>query len=166
MLPSFTNLLLTMEISNQKRSKQIKRSFNITGIVIVLIGLIFLWLKKDTLLIITVCVFVVYVGISQFANLCYVYFSTDNEKILIKYYPIVSILKKEYESIEFSQKSLVGFQIEKAMGFADLQIAIKTKRGIAEYPSISLAALGKAEIEQIKSALTEIISKSKVRYQK
>ena len=108
----------------------------------------------------------VYVGISQFANLCYVYFSTDNEKILIKYYPIVSILKKEYESIEFSQKSLVGFQIEKAMGFADLQIAIKTKRGIAEYPSISLAALGKAEIEQIKSALTEIISKSKVRYQK
>ena len=155
-----------MEISNQKRSKQIKRSFNITGVVIVIIGLIFLWMKIDIAVMITVGVFVVYVGISQFANLCYVYFSTANEKILIKYYPIISILKKEYESIEFSHKSLVGFHVERAMGFADLQIVIKTKRGIAEYPSISLAALSKSQVEQIKSALTEIMSKSEVRYQK
>jgi len=75
-------------------------------------------------------------------------------------------MKKEYESIEFSQKALVGFQVEKAMGFADLQIAIKTKRGIAEYPSISLAALSKSEIEQIRAALTDIMSKSEVRYRK
>ncbi len=151
-----------MEISNQKRSRLIKRTFNITGIIIVLVGLFFLWLKKDTLVIITVGVFAVYVGASVFANLCYIYFSTANEKILIRYYPIISILKKEFESIEFSQKTLVGFQIEKALGFSDLQIAIKTKRGIAEYPSISLAALSKSEIEQIRSALLEIKRKSEV----
>jgi len=166
MLPSFTNVSLTMEISNQKRSKLIKRSFNFTGIVIVLVGLIFLWMKNDIAVMITVGVFAVYVGISQFANLCYVYFSTENEKVLIKYYPIISILKKEYESIEFSHKSLAGFQIEKAMGFADLQIAIKTKRGIAEYPSISLAALSEEEIEQIRVALTAILSTKEIRYQK
>ncbi|HEY3370400.1 MAG TPA: hypothetical protein VGK10_06090 [Prolixibacteraceae bacterium] len=148
-----------MEFSNQKRSKRIKRSFNITGIVIVLIGLAFLWMKKDTFVMIVVGVFIVFVGISQFANLCYIYFSTANEKVLIKYYPIISIMKKEYDAIEFSQKSLVGFQVEKALGFADLQIAIKTKRGIAEYPSISLAALNKDEIEQIRAALTEILNK-------
>ena len=155
-----------MEISNQKRSKKIKRSFNISGIVIVLIGLIFLWMKQDTLVMITVGVFIVYLGISQFANLCYVYFSTANEKVLIKYYPIISILKKDYESIEFPQKVLVGFKIEKALGFDDLQIAIKTKRGIAEYPTISLSALNRAEIEQIRSALSGIMSKSEVHYQK
>jgi hypothetical protein len=148
-----------MEISNQKRSSQIKRTFNITGIIIVLVGLLFLWLKKDTLVIITIGVFVVYIGVSVFANLCYVYFSTENEKILIRYYPIISILKKEYDAIEFSHKALVGFQVEKAMGFADLHIAIKTKRGIAEYPSISLAALSKDEIEQIRAALSEIMGK-------
>lgn len=108
---------------------------------------------------ITIGVFAVYVGVSVFANLCYVYFSTANEKVLIRYYPIISILKKEYESIEFSQKTLVGFQIEKALGFSDLQIAIKTKRGIAEYPTISLAALSKAEIELIRAALSEIMRK-------
>jgi hypothetical protein len=166
MLASFTIISETMEISNQKRSKLIKRSFNISGIVIVVVGLIFLWLKQDTMVMITVGVFVVYVGISQFANLCYVFFSTANEKVLIKYYPIISILKKEYESIEFPQKALVGFKIEKALGFEDLQIAIKTKRGIAEYPTISLSALSKDEVEQIRLALAAILSKSDIVYQK
>lgn len=150
-----------MEISNQKRSKQIKRGFNIGGIIIVLTGLILLWLKNDVGVMIAVGVFVVYVGISQFANLCYVFFSTENGKVLIKYYPIITIMKKEYESIEFAQKALVNFRIERAMGFKDLEIAIRTKRGIAEYPQISLTALSKVEIEQIVDALTEIIRNNK-----
>lgn len=111
---------------------------------------------------ITIGVFAVYVAVSVFANLCYVYFSTDNGKVLIRYYPIISIMKKGYQSIEFSHKMLVGFQIEKALGFSDLQIAIKTKRGIAEYPTISLAALNKSEIEQISDALNNIIGKKEV----
>lgn len=133
--------------------------FNITGIIIVMVGLAFLWLKKDTLVLISAGAFAVYVGISQFANLCYVYFNTNNGKVLIRYYPVISFFKKEYDSIEFAHQALFHFQIEKVMGFADLQIAIKTKRGIAEYPSISLAAMSKAEIEQIRAALTEIIGK-------
>lgn len=147
----------TMEFSNQKRSKKIKRTFNWIGILIVLIGLAFLWLKHDTLVLITAGVFAVYVGISQFANLCYIKFSTENGKVLIRYYPIITFMKKEFESIEFRHQLLVNFKIEKSMGFADLDIAIKSKHGIAEYPTISLAALSKAEIEQIRSALLEIL---------
>jgi hypothetical protein len=146
-----------MEISNQKRSKQIKRSFNIGGIIIVLAGLGLLWLKNDVGVMIAVGVFVVYVGLSQFANLCYIFFSTENGKVLIKYYPIITIMKKEYGSVEFAQKALVNFRIERAMGFKDLEIAIRTKRGIAEYPQISLSALSKYEIEQIRLELSEII---------
>jgi hypothetical protein len=150
-----------MEFSNQKRSKQIKRGFNIGGIIIVLTGLVLLWLKNDIGVMIAVGVFVVYVGLSQFANLCYVFFSTENGKVLIKYYPIITIMKKEYGSVEFAQKALVNFRIERAMGFKDLEIAIRTKRGIAEYPQISLSALSKVEIEQIVDALTEIIRNNK-----
>ena len=150
-----------MEISNQKRSKRIKQSFNITGIVIVIVGLILLWLKKDTAVLVTAGVFALYVGIAQFANLCFVNFSTDNGRIRIKYYPVISILKKEYESIEFAHQALFQFDIENSMGFSDLSIAIKTKRGIAEYPSISLAAMSKTEIDQIRVALTEILLKNR-----
>ncbi|HAQ19940.1 MAG TPA: hypothetical protein DCR40_12015 [Prolixibacteraceae bacterium] len=145
-----------MEISNQKRSKKIKRAFNFSGIAVVLIGLIFLWLKMDVAVLITAGVFAAYVGISMYANLCYVYFSTNNGKVLIRYYQVISIMKKEYESIEFAHQALVNFRIERTMGFSDLHIAIKTKRGIAEYPSVSLAALSKDEIEKINSALSEI----------
>lgn len=151
-----------MEFSNQKRTKKIKRIFNITGISIVLIGLAFLWFKMDTFVLITVGVFAVYVGISVYANLCYVFFSTENGKVVIRYFPIISFLKKEYDSVEFAQTALVNFQIEKAFGFADLDIAIRTKRGIAEYPTISLAALNKAEIEQIRTAFLEIMKKNKL----
>ena len=150
-----------MEFSNQKRSKKIKRTFNITGIVIVIVGLVFLWMKKDIPFMIVVGIFAAFVGISQFANLCYVYFSSDNGRVLIRYYPVISIFKKEYESIEFKHQSLLSFQIEKSMGFADLEIAIKTKRGIAEYPAISLAALSKIEIEKINSALAEILENNR-----
>lgn len=150
-----------MEFSNQNRSRRIKRTFNLTGIIIVLVGLIFLWLKKDILVLVTAGVFAVYVGFSIYANLCYVFFSTANEKVLIRYYPVLSLLKKKYDSIEFAHTSLVGFQIENAMGFSDLDIAIKTKRGVAEYPTISLSALSKAEVELIRSTLTEIMGKNK-----
>lgn len=148
---------MVMEISNQKRSTKIKRAFNISGIAIVLVGLAFLWMKNDTMVLIIAGIFVVYVGLAQYANLCYVNFITNNGKVLIRYYPVISIMKKEYEAIEFSQQALVNFKIEKVMGLADLQISIRTKRGIAEYPPISLAALSRAEIQQISSALTEII---------
>lgn len=150
-----------MEFSNQKRVKQIKRTFNLVGIAIVLIGLAFLWLKNDTMVLITVGIFAVYVGISVYANLCYVYFSTENGKVLIRYYPVISLLKREYDSIEFTHQALVNFQIERSLGFADLDIVIRTKRGIAEYPTISLAALSKAEIEQIRSVLLEIMRNNK-----
>ena len=150
-----------MEFSNQKRSKKIKGTFNLIGIFIVLVGLALLWFKMDTAVLITAGVFAIYVGISQFANLCYIYVNTNNGKVLIRYYPIISLMKKEFESIEFQHQSLVNFRIEKSMGFADMDIAIRTKRGIAEYPSISLAALTKDEIEQIRSALLDIMKNNR-----
>lgn len=150
-----------MEFSNQNRSKSIRRTFNLIGSVIVLVGLAFLWMKMDLAVLLTAAVFALYIGVMPFANLCYIYFNTRNGKVLVRYYPIISILKKQYESIEFAQSSLINFQIEKSMGFADLTIVIKTSRGIAEYPAISLAALSKAEVEQIRSALLEIMRNNK-----
>ncbi len=150
-----------MEFSNQKRSKNIKRSFNILGVIIVLVGLGFLWFKLDTLVLITAGVFALYIGIAQFLNLCFLHFSPENGKVTIQYYQVISFLKKKYETIEFPHQVLVNFRIERSLGFADLDIAIKTKRGIAEYPSISLAALNRVEVEQIRSALEEIIRNNK-----
>jgi len=146
-----------MEISNQKRSKYIKRFFILTGLITVVVSQLLLWYKNELAVIIMAIFFALYVVIFLFANFCYVFFSTDDSRVLIKYYPVISFIKRNYKTIEFSRQSLLNFQIEKGLGFSDLTIAVKTKRGIAEYPSISLAALSKAEIEQIRSELAEIM---------
>ena len=146
-----------MEISNQKRSKYIKRFFILTGLITVAASQLLLWYKNELAVIIMAIFFALYVVIFLFANFCYVFFSTDDSKVLIKYYPVISFIKRNYKTIEFSRQSLLNFQIEKGLGFSDLTIAVKTKRGIAEYPSISLAAMSKAEIEQINSELSEIM---------
>jgi hypothetical protein len=146
-----------MEISNQKRSKYIKRFFILTGLITVAASQLLLWYKNELAVIIMAIFFALYVVIFLFANFCNVFLSTDNGKVLIKYYPVISFIKRNYRTIEFSHQSLLNFQIEKGLGFSDLTIAVKTKRGIAEYPSISLAALSKAEIEQIRSELSEIM---------
>jgi hypothetical protein len=145
-----------MEFSNQKRSKHIKRLFNFTGIAIVVTGLLFLWLKMDLAVLITAAVFALLIGFSQFAGISYFYFSTMNDKILIRYYPVLSLLKKESNSIEFPKQSLINFQIERSLGFSDLTLVIKTKRGVAEYPSIGMAGLTREEITQIESELAGI----------
>lgn len=152
----FTILSTNMEFSNQKRSRQIKRIFNFTGIAIVVTGLIFLWLKIDLAVLISAVVFLLLLGFSQFAGISYFYFSTGNGKIQIRYYPVLTLIKKESNSIEFPQQSLINFQIERSLGLSDLTLIIKTKRGVAEYPSISLAGLTKDEIDRIGSELAEI----------
>jgi hypothetical protein len=150
-----------MEISNQKRSKQIRRFFILTGIGTIALSQLLLWYKNELAVIITAIFFALYVIVFLFANFCYVFLSTEAGKVLIKYYPLISLINKNYKTIEFSHQSLLNFQIEKGLGFYDLTIAVKTKRGIAEYPSISLAALGKAEIEQIRQALAEIMNNNR-----
>ena len=150
-----------MEFSNQKRAKAIKRSFNLGGIAIVAVGLILLWLKFDTAVLATAGVFALYVGVAQFANISYISFSTENGRVQIKYYPVVSFLKKNFDKVDFPHQTLLNFQIERGLGFSDLTIAIRTQRGVAEYPSISLSGLNKAEIEQIRAALLEIMKKNK-----
>ncbi len=146
-----------MEISNQKRSKYIKRFFILTGLITVAASQLLLWYKNELAVIIMAIFFALYVVVFLFANFCYIFLSTEDGKVLIKYYPVISFIKKNYKTIEFSHQSLLNFQIEKGLGFSDLTIAIRTKRGIAEYPSISLAALSKAEIDQISSELSVIV---------
>jgi hypothetical protein len=150
-----------MEFSNKQRTKSIKRIFIITGIIAIVAGQLLLWYKYDLAVIILAIVFAFYVILFLFADFCYISFSTDNNKVTIRYYPIIAILKKDYKTVEFPHQSLLNFQIERGLGFSDLTIAIRSQHGVAEYPSISLSALNKSEIEKIRMALIEVMKKNK-----
>jgi hypothetical protein len=150
-----------MEITNQKRSKTILRIFNFTGILVVITCLIFLWLKNDTGLLIGIGVFLGLLAFSQLINFIYLEFRIDKGQVVIRYYPVISIFKKQYQSIEFAQTALHHYKIERMMGFSDLILTIKTRRGIAEYPAISLTAMRKSEVAQINEALLQILNQNR-----
>lgn len=150
-----------MEISNKKRARNIKRFFILTGVLAVAAGQLLLWYKYEVATIILAIAFAFFVVVFLSGGFCYIFFSTENNKVTIRYYPVISIMGKNYNTVEFPQQSLLNFQIEKGLGFSDLTIAIRSQRGVAEYPPISLAALNKAEIEEIRLTLIEIMKKNK-----
>jgi uncharacterized membrane protein YecN with MAPEG domain len=150
-----------MEISNKKRAGNIKRFFILTGVLAVAAGQFLLWYKYELAVIILAIVFAFFVVVFLSGGFCYIFFSNDNNKVTIRYYPVISLLGRNYNTVEFPQQSLLNFQIEKGLGFSDLTIAIRSQGRVAEYPPISLAALSKAEIEEIRLTLLEIMKKNK-----
>ncbi len=79
----------------------------------------------------------------------------------MRYYKAIKFGGGEYNSIEFPQNALYQANFENSVfgKLTDLTIVVKTNRGPAEYPSVSLTALPKADRIKMKTALSEIIGK-------
>jgi hypothetical protein len=106
-------------------------------------------------------ILVVWFLIFQAIDFEYIYFSIEDGKITLRFYPAVKFGRKDYQTIEFPSVRLHEVSIEKSFfgQVEDLILLVKTKRGIAEYPSVSMAALNRQERRQILTSLQEIIKK-------
>lgn len=148
-----------MEISNKKRTSTIRRAFNVCMVVLLLVTLFFVWKEYNAAAISTGGAIVLSIVALQFVNINYIYYSSEGNKILIRYYPVIAFWGKEYNSIEFDKHLLYFAKVKRVAVFADLYIAIKTAKGIAEYPEVSLAGLSKDEIRRIEHDLSSLLKK-------
>ncbi len=146
-----------MEISNQKRSQKIKRGFNLGVVLLLLPILLFVWQEMDLFALINGGLLIIYIIVFQIVGLDYVQYESTNEMIKVRYYPIISFFGKEYNSIEFRKVLLHKAEVKKTFLFSDLFLEVKTKRGVAEYPSVSLAAMSKKDIAAIKADLSQYL---------
>ena len=129
------------------------------GVVILLLpALFFVWKEMDGAALINGGVLVLYIVGSQMVGLNYVEYDTEGELLKIRYYPIIAFLKREYNSIEFNKKLLFKAEVKKTFLFFDLHLEVKTRKGVADYPDVSLAALSTNDIRAIKNDLAEMIS--------
>ncbi len=129
------------------------------SLVIALVALV-LFLKDYTLYAIgAVGVFALWFLFFQVADYQYIEFSDENNKIQLRYYKAVRFGKTEFHAIEFSQNLLHNAVFENSMfgKMSDLTLTIRTRRGIAEYPSVSLTALSLDERKSMQAALHKII---------
>lgn len=115
--------------------------------------------NKNLNAILTGAAFVVWFFIFQLFDFQYIEFINKDGKIVLRYYPAIKFGKKEYSSIEFASNLLHDAQFETTFFglVTDLILVVKTKRGIAEYPSISLTAVNSEDRKKIKESLYKIL---------
>ncbi|NQU85992.1 MAG: hypothetical protein HQ541_09550 [Mariniphaga sp.] len=150
-----------MVISNKKKATALKRLFFLTGLVMAIFMLVMFLRDENLIAILTGAAFIVWFFIFQLFDFQYIEFIIEDDKIVLRYYPAVKFGKKEYNSIEFANNLLHDVQFESTFFglVTDLVLIVKTKRGIAEYPSISLTAVNSNDRKKIKESLYKILEK-------
>lgn len=148
-----------MVVDNKPKVVKLKRLFFIISVAIAVIALTLFLLDYTVYGIACVGVFALWFLYFQVADYQYIRFSDENNKILVRFYKAVKFGKPEFRSIEFPQEMLRNARFENSVfgEKSDLTLLVKTRRGMAEYPSVSLSALSKKERREIHAALNKVL---------
>ena len=137
----------------------LRRLFFLVSLAIALLALALFLLDYTLYGIAAVGVFALWFLYFQVADYQFVEFSDANGKVLLRYYKVVRFGKTSFNSIEFPQKMLQSAHFENSVfgKISDLTLVVKTRRGFAEYPSVSLAALSLNERRLLQERLLQIL---------
>ena len=148
-----------MTIKNSEKVLKIKKIFTMVSMAIAL-GITALFLLDHVMFALAgVGVFSIWYLYFHVADYQYIEYSDDDDKIIIRYYKMINLGGKAYNSIEFPKYRLKKANFENSFfgKLSDLTLVIKTDRGIAEYPTVSLAGLNVEDRECIQESLNSII---------
>nr|WP_320023154.1 hypothetical protein [uncultured Draconibacterium sp.] len=148
-----------MTIKNSEKVLKIKKIFTMVSMAIAL-GITALFLLDHVLgALAGVGVFSIWYLYFHVADYQYIEYSDDDDKIILRYYKMINLGGKTYNSIEFPKYRLKKANFENSFfgKLSDLTLVIKTDRGIAEYPTVSLAGLNVEDRECIQESLNSII---------
>ncbi len=150
-----------MIIENKDKVLKLKRLFFLVSVIIAVIALALFLLDFILYAIISIGIFGLWFLFFQVSDYNYIYFSDENNKFLLRYYKAVRLSGGEYNSIEFPKYMLQNAFFENSMAGkeSDLTLIVKTKRGMAEYPTVSLTALSREEKKQLHDAFSYILRK-------
>ncbi len=148
-----------MTITNKKQTVTIRRIFFLVSVVIALAALTLFLLDYTIYGIAMAGVFAVWFLYFQVADYQFIEFNDSNNKILLRYYKAIRLGKTNFNSIEFPQPMLYKVHFDNSLfgKMTDLTLVIKTRRGIAEYPAVSLTALSKDQRKQLQEALLRVM---------
>ncbi|HDR51849.1 MAG TPA: hypothetical protein ENN90_09585 [Mariniphaga anaerophila] len=148
-----------MIVSNKQKTVHLRRIFFLVSLVIALAALALFLLDYTIFGLVSVGVFAIWFLYFQVADYQFVEFSDANGKVLLRYYKAVRFGKTNFNSIEFPQQMLYNAHFEDSLfgKMSDLTLVVKTRRGIAEYPSVSLTALPINERKRLQERLLQIL---------
>lgn len=150
-----------MTIKNTDKVSKIKKIFYMVGIAIA-IAILGLFLFDHVIFALGgIGIFSLWYLYFHVADYQYIEFSDENEKIVFRFYKVINFGGKSYNSIEFPKNTLRKAFFESSFlgKLTDVTLVIKTQRGIAEYPPISLVGLNLEDRIRIQESLNTIIKK-------
>jgi hypothetical protein len=150
-----------MVITNKKKVTRLKRLFVQVSLVLAILILILFLIDQNLYAILTGAAIMVWFFVFQLFDFQFVEFISDNGKIILRYYPAVTFGRKDYSAIEFTQDMLYDAKFDNSFFglITDLTLIVKTKRGVAEYPSVSLTAVNSDNRKKIIDEINRILDK-------
>jgi hypothetical protein len=148
-----------MKLNNKKQATKYKRIFFVVSIFMALTALALFLLDYTYQALACVGIFSMWFLYFHVADYQFIEFSSENEKVILRYYKAVGFGKGEFSSIEFPQHMLRKVYFENSIfgKMSDLTFIVKTKRGIAEYPSVSLLAVSLQDRIRMQDALNKVM---------
>lgn len=139
---------------------QLKQVFYIGSVIMAIMALLFFLIDMMTPALITLGVFSLWFLYFQVAEYNFIEFSTENNRIRLRYYKAISFGGTSYNEIEFQHSALKKAAFENSFfgKNSDVVFYIRTSKGIAEYPSVSLSGLKKEDRFRMADTLNSIIS--------
>jgi len=152
-----------MQINNRKRAVKLKQIFFIISAVFALAALIFFFIDLLALALINIGIFSLWYIYFHVADYQFIEYSDENNKVRLRFYKAISFGNPNFNEIEFLHPVLKDALFENSVfgKMSDLTLFVKTKRGVAEYPSVSLSALCKTDRQKMADSINIIISKIK-----
>lgn len=132
-----------MKFNNRKQATQFKRIFFLASIFIALVALTLFLLDYTYYALGCVGIFSLWFLYFHVADYQFIEFSSENSRVILRFYKAVRFGKPAYSSIEFPHYMLRKVYFENSIfgKMSDISFVVKTKRGIAEYPTVSLSAV-------------------------
>ncbi len=152
-----------MRINNRNRAVKLKRIFFMTSAVFGIAALLFFFFDFFALALISIGVFSLWFVYFLVADYQFIEFSDDDNKIRLRFYKAISFGSPKFNEIEFPQNMLKNAFFDNSIfgKMSDLTLVVKTKRGVAEYPSVSLSAVKKFDRQNIANSINQLLPQSK-----
>ena len=150
-----------MRISNKHTATRYKRIFYLVSIVITAATLVLFLFDLTIFGLAGVGVFSLWYLYFHVSDYQFIEYSDEDGKILLRYFKVVSFGAKAYHSIEFPHEIIQNAHFENSVfgKLTDITFLVRTKRGISEYPSVSLSAVPLTDRERIRESLHKVLQR-------
>ncbi len=132
-------------------------AFMAVAATIILIGSLgdnFLGISKYRWALIVMGIYVLSLILEAFFELNYIYFSDEDEKIILRYFSM-SIFNRQKNSIEIPKKVFSGYEIKRSIFGLKKKIVLlqRLKERDVKYPGVSITGLSADELQLLIKAL-------------